>query len=250
MKLPRRRFLHLAAGAGHAASPVAHRAGAIVSDASDPARGSVSSGRCVRRRRSPLGGQDQAAARHHCRREHRRRRQLVGAAAVARARPDGTRSCSAGRRRTSTRRCSRAGRSMIRSRTSTRLRASPLISRLAVHPAVPVATLRSSSLMRKPIPASCPTATPVSAPSSIYRRVVQIARGNAGDRAGALSGHWPGDHGRDRRTIPVGIVGVTGQVSNCSAPARCGCLPSRVPRVSLLRLSFRPRPNWASPASP
>ena len=54
-----------------------------------------------------------------------------------------TRSCSAGRRLTSTRPCSRAGRSTIRSKTWIRLRAwPPIVLCIAVHPAVPVRTLK------------------------------------------------------------------------------------------------------------
>jgi hypothetical protein len=38
---------------------------------------------------------------------------------------------------------------------------------IAIYPAVPAQVSRSSSLMRRPIPASCPMGTPVSARSSI-----------------------------------------------------------------------------------
>ena len=89
----------------------------------------------------------------------------LGAAAVARARPDGY---TTGRRHTSTKRSSKQSRSTTRSKTWIRLRAwppmssaSPYILQCRLRPS------RRSSLTRKPIPANCPTGTPVPARSNI-----------------------------------------------------------------------------------
>jgi hypothetical protein len=53
------------------------------------APGSISAERRIRSCRSPVGRSRETAARHGRGREHGRRRQFVGAAAVARAKPDG-----------------------------------------------------------------------------------------------------------------------------------------------------------------
>ena len=92
----------------------------------------------------------------------------LGAAAVARARPDGYTILLGGTQ-------THVNEALLKSRPlyDPVKDLDPIASvaayflGIAVHPAVPVQTLKELSLTRKPIPASCPTDTPVSAPSSI-----------------------------------------------------------------------------------
>ena len=48
--------------------------------------------------------------------------------------------------------------------------------------------------------------------------------------------------------VPIGIVGVTGQVLEFHRTGKMRVLAVTSPSVSPLRLSFRRRPSWASPA--
>ena len=77
MKISRRHILALDRGRCRRAGGYACRAGAKLSSAADPAGHSVSAGRCLRPRRTPIGGQAEAPARHGGDREHWRRRRLT-----------------------------------------------------------------------------------------------------------------------------------------------------------------------------
>ena len=168
MRLPRRRFLHLAAGAG--ALPAVSRTACALAYPTRPIRLVVPFppggafdfvGRPWADKMKPLlgtvvveniGGGGAS----------------IGAAAVARARPDGYTILLGG---------------TLPHVNEVLVKRQPLYDPvkdldpiasiaanwlcIAVHPAVPVQTLKSSSLMRRPIPASCPMGTPVSGRFSI-----------------------------------------------------------------------------------
>ena len=127
MKLPRRQFLHLAASA--AALPALSRIAKAQAYPARPIRLVVP---------FPPGGAFDAVGRPWADRMKPLLGTVVveniggggsslGASAVARAGLTATRSCSVGRRRTSMKPCSRAGRYMIRSKTWIRLRVWPPI---------------------------------------------------------------------------------------------------------------------------
>ena len=157
-------------GCRRAAGRLTHCTGASLSVAANSACHSFSSGWCVRRRRTSTGRQAEIPARHDGGRKHWWRRRFAWRCSGGAPQPDGYTLVLGGTITHIDEVLLKSRRSTTRSRIWTRLRARRRMS--SASPCIRqyrLKTSRSTSPTRTPIPASCPTAMPVLARSSIWR---------------------------------------------------------------------------------
>ena len=251
MNLPcRRQFLHLAAGA--AALPVLARYAKAQAYPARPIRLVVPfpPGGAFDALGRPWAGQDERPPGHGGGRKHWRRRVFARASAVARARPDGYTILLGGTQ-------THVNEALLKSRPlyDPVKDLDPIASvaacflGIAVHPSVPVQTLKEFIAYAKANPGKLSyghagVGTIQHLAGELFKsltqtpEIVQVPyRGTGPAIADLISGQ-----------VPIGVLGVTGQVLEFHRTGKMRVLAVTEFRpVSPLRLNFRPRLNSASP---